>query len=331
MSTGKRSFEGLGRIIKKTGKTIKKKLMLASNSFSLSHKIAQRMFEKSKILTLAIDDTLIQKIYSQFMIGSGRFFDIKIYRKIVAYRLISSVLTDGRYAIPIGCGFLFDKELLTGNEIVKSKIDFVKEFILLAQRLFPEKEIHVAADGLFASVEFLKWCLDNKFEADLRMHSNRKVEYKGQFYKLNEIKRMRLGRGWMARSIRVKWHDLDLSITAEKRIDKHNKQTIVFIVSTYKGRPNQHVSAYKRRWPIEKKYRTTKQFLGLEECFSTELETQENHVAAVFLAYAITQLEMKLRNHDTPEDAIRALKHKNLDFLMNRFCRLDAIFGDINA
>lgn len=331
MSTGKRSFEGLGRIINKTGKTIKKHLMLASISFSLSHKIAQSMFKKSKILTLAIDDTLIQKIYSQFMVGSGRFFDTKIYRKIVAYRLISSLLTDGRYAIPIGCGFLFDKELLTGNEIVKDKIDFVKEFILLAHRLFPEKKIRVAADGLFASVEFLKWCLDNKIEADLRMHSNRKVEYKGQLYKLNEIKRMKLGRGWMARSIRVKWHDLDLNITAEKRINKNKKETIVFIVSTYKGRPNQHVKAYKRRWPIEKKYRTAKQFLGLEECFSTQLEVQEDHAAAVFLAYSILQLEMKLRKHDTPEHAIRALKHKNIDSLMHRFCRLDEIFGAINV
>jgi hypothetical protein len=162
MSTGKRSFEGLGRIINKTGKTIKKNLMLASISFSLSHKIAQHVFKNSKILTLVIDDTLIKKIYSQFMIGSGRFFDTKIYRKIVAYRLISSVLTDGRYAIPIGCGFLFDKELLTGNEIVKSNLDFIKEFIFLAQRLFPDKKIRVAADGLFASVEFLKWCIDNK-------------------------------------------------------------------------------------------------------------------------------------------------------------------------
>jgi hypothetical protein len=155
--------------------------------------------------------------------------------------------------------------------------------------------------------------------------------FKGQHYKLNEIKYLKLNGRWMARSIHVKWHDLVLNITAEKRIDKHKKESIVFIVSTYKGRPNQHVKAYKRQWPIEKKNRTAKQFLGLEECFSTQLEVQEDHVAAVFLAYSMLQLEMKLRRYDTPEDAIRALKHKSLDSLTDRFCRLDEIFGGAHA
>jgi len=68
----------------------------------------------------------------------------------------------------------------------------------------------------------------------------------------------------------------------------------------------------------QKFIRTSKQYLGLQECFSTKFETQKNHVASVFLAYAIAQLEMKKRKLKTPEEAIRALKKKNVNFLLSR-------------
>ena len=51
--------------------------------------------------------------------------------------------------------------------------------------------------------------------------------------------------------------------------------------------PTFYVHDYKKRWPIEKLFRTSKQHLGTAECFSTQLETQEKHIAAVLLAYAI--------------------------------------------
>ncbi len=331
LSTTKRSFESLGKLIKRSGDTIKRVLSPVETSLNLTHKIAQSLFKNSKILTLAIDDTLLQKIYSKSMVGSGRFFYTKIYRKITAYRLIAALVTNGRYGIPISFGFLFDKELLSGGEKVKSKLDFVKKFILLAQTLFPGKKIRIAADGLFASVEFLEWCLANNIEADLRMHSNRRVEFKGQYFKLNQIECLKPRGRQNARSIQVKWHDLILNITAEKRIDKHNKETIVYIVSTYKSRPIQHVSAYKYRWSIEKFFRTSKQFLGLQECFSTQLETQEKHVAAVLLAYAIAQLDMKSHRLETPEIAIRGIKQHKCEFSINRLLRLDQIFGRVYA
>lgn len=331
LSTTKRSFEGLSKIIKKSGDSIKRMLIPVAASFGISHKIAQHIFKDCKLLTLAIDDTLIQKIYSRCMVGTGRFFDTKIGRSIIAYRLIAGVITNGTYAIPISSGFLFAKELLSKADVVKSKLDFVKEFFLLAQQLFPNTKIRIAADGLFASIEFFAWCLENNIEADVRMHSNRKVEFKGKHCKLSKITCLRPRGRQMARTIQVKWHSLALYITAERRINKHNEESIVFIASTYQHRPRNHVIAYKRRWPIEKIFRTTKQYMGLEECFSTQLETQEAHVAAVLLSYSIAQLEMKNKNLDTPEDAIKAIKSKKLDFLIRKFARSDQIFGDIYA
>jgi len=96
-----------------------------------------------------------------------------------------------------------------------------------------------------------------------------------------------------SRTIHVVWHDIKLYLTAQKRIDKKGKETIVYQVSTYSAKPSQHVKMYKNRWPIEKEFRTTKQHLGLQECQSTKMKTQLHHAAAVFLAYAYLVVEQK--------------------------------------
>ena len=110
---------------------------------------------------------------------------------------------------------------------------------------------------------------------------------------------------------------MKLYITAQKRIDKKGKETIVYQVSTYFAKPSQYVKTYKNRWLIEKMFRTTKQHLGLQECQSTKIETQLNHAAAVFLAYAHIVIEQKKRRLKTPEEALRALKRKNASLLNN--------------
>ena len=46
------------------------------------------------------------------MQGSGLFFDTKIGRRIMAFRLVIGIITDGRFAIPIDSAYLFTKELL---------------------------------------------------------------------------------------------------------------------------------------------------------------------------------------------------------------------------
>ncbi len=91
---------------------------------------------------------------------------------------------------------------------------------------------------------------------------------------------------------------------------KNGKESIVYQVSTYFAKPSKHVKTYKKRWPIEKMFRTTKQHLGLQECQSTKVETQLNHAAAVFLAYSYVVVQQKKKKFKTPEEALRAAKLK---------------------
>jgi hypothetical protein len=71
--------------------------------------------------------------------------------------------------------------------------------------------------------------------------------------------------------------------------------------------------------------------LGIQECFSRDLDIQSCHIAAVFVAYAIAQYEMKKRNLDNPEQAIKALKHKKPKNLIDHFSRSNQIFSDFYA
>jgi len=158
------------------------------------------------------------------------------------------------------------------------------------------------------------------------MHSNRVVEYKGTKKQLREIKKLQPKGRQMSRTITVIWKGLSLYITAVKRIDKHGVKTIVFQAATYKATPNNHAKNYKRRWGIEKLFRTTKQSLGLQECFSTKIGTQYNHICAVLLAYAITQLEMKKNHLKNAEEAIRRFKKQNSRYINWSNATLDQNF-----
>ena len=327
LSNCKRSFEGLGKIINCSGDTIKRYLQPANLSLSICHKIAQYLFKGRKSLILSVDDTLLRKMYASKMRGSGWFFDTKLNKVIMSYRLMLGGLTNGKYLIPIGFGFMFSKELLTENDIAKSKLEFIKEFYYQAKILFPQAVIKIAADGLFASVEILQWGIDNCIAIVVRMHSNRIVIYKGQKYKISEIASLKPHGRQRSRTIIVYWHGLKLYLTAELRIDKHDQESIVYLAATYKTRPSQYVKDYKWRWPIEKLFRTSKQNLGIAECFSINLEIQEKHVAASLLAYSIAQLERKLQKLDTPEQAIRAIKQQGLNEAIARLSRLSEIFG----
>jgi hypothetical protein len=335
LSRGKRSFENMGSLIRRSGDTVKRLLCSAETSFQQSRNICQSMFEKNKTLYVGIDDTLIRKTYSRFMQGAGMFFDTKIGRCIMAYRLTIGMITDGKFAIPIDCAYMFAKEIL---DLIKEKFptkdEIAKSFIQTAIRLFPDKKIIAVVDGLYASIKFVSWCKLQNIMLEFRMHSNRVVQYKGERVKVKDLllkKGLRPKGRQMARTIAVTWHEIDLELTIVRRFDKNGKESIVFQGATYKALPREHVANYKRRWKVESLNRTIKQELGLQECFSRSLQVQRNHAAAILLSYSFAQLERKFARLDNVEQAIKRLKMKSAEFLINRFARFTEHFQHFNA
>ena len=329
LSIGKKSFTNLGQVIQKSGDTIRRLLNPIETNSNYLDNIAVELFRNKKEVFLTVDDTLLKKMFSFFMEGADKFFDTKIGRKIMSYKLLVVGITDGKYMIPLRFAFIPSKDMI--EKAAEFKEELVKKFILEVRQLFPDKTIFVVADGAFATKSLLKWALSLGIKMEVRMHSNRVVEYKGERTQIRNIKSLVPKGRHMARTIKAVWHGMSLDITAHRRIDRHGEETIVYQAATYEATPAKHVAVYKMRWPTEKLFRTTKQHLGLQECFSTKLDTQLKHVGSVFLAYAFAQLEMKQKKLGTSEDAIRSLRKNDFDVLKARFDALGEIFGGSHA
>ena len=335
LSRSKKSFENMGLLIQRSGDTVKRLLHPAGHSFEVSKKICKSVFAKDKVVYVGIDDTLLKKIYSRFMQGAGMFFDTKIGRRIMAYKLVICMVTNGKITIPIDCAYMFSKEVLDGiEEKFPSKDEIAKSFVNAARKIFSDAKIIVVVDGLYPTDKFMHWCKAENLRLEARMPSSRVVEYKGQRIKVKDLLQLKglqpKGRQ-MARTISVTWHNMDLELTIVRRFDKNNNESIVFQIATYKALPREHVLNYKNRWKVELINRTTKQKIGIQECFSLSLETQYRHVASVLLAYTFAQIERKISNLDTVEEALRQFETKSVKFLIKRFTRLSKVFGQVYA
>ena len=211
------------------------------------------------------------------------------------------------------------------KEKFPTKDEIAKKIVGTAIKMFPDAKLIVVVDGLYTTIEFVSWCKRKNIRLEARMHSNRVIQYKGKRIKVRDllhIKGLQPKGRQMARTISVIWHEIELELTIVRRFDKNGKESIVFQAATYKALPREHVANYAKRWAVEMINRTTKQELGLQECYSRKLETQKKHVAAVLLSYALAQLEMKWCRIDKPEQAVRRCKTKNVCFLERHFARL---------
>ncbi|MBX9704394.1 MAG: transposase [Silvanigrellaceae bacterium] len=319
----KKGFEAFGRTINKTGKIARWLLdkHLYHDQIAI---LARKEFRKNKRIFLLFDDTLIKKIYSQLIEGSGRVYDTQSMRRIMAHKLLVAMLSDGKQTLPLTSTFLFSKELMPTPK--ETKLDWIQRVIQMVQMMFSDAQIIVTADGAFSSKKFLGWCSEKNVAVEVRMRSNCVVQYQGEKVAIRNIKSLQPRGRQMARTIAVTWYEIPLYITAQKRLDKHGNESVVYQASTSKAKPAEHVRIYRVRWNIERFFRTAKQYLGLQECSSRKLEAQESHVASVLLAYALVQIDRKKQKLPSPESAINTAERKKGVPLKHYIDRLNRFF-----
>ena len=328
MLSTKKNFESLGRFFGVVGKTIFRLLSTEALYHEIMLNIVLKTFKEVKILYLIFDDTLLKKIYSKCMEGSGRFYDTKIGRRIIAFKLLVATLSDGKISLPLISVFLFSSELVPN--VKETRLEWVQRIIAMVQKHFPDKQIIVVADGAFGTKEFLRWCKEKKIKFEGRIRRNAVITYRGEKRNICDIETLKPVGRQIARTICAEWDGIPVYITAELRENKHEK-IIVYQVANFKEKPSKHVKIYAIRWTIEKCFRTTKQYLGLQECCSTILETQQAHVAASLLAYSLLCLRAKKQHLDNPESAIRAANLKNKKKFTRYLDRLNQNFYLFNV
>ncbi len=116
LSIGKKSFEKLGRHVGQDGYAFSKCLQPKETNYQLLQNMTVSMFAKAIKLVLVLDETIIKKMFSTYMQGSGCHFDSKIGHRIIAYKLIVAVITDAHYVMPIFAEYLFAPELIEQME-----------------------------------------------------------------------------------------------------------------------------------------------------------------------------------------------------------------------
>lgn len=321
LSNTKKNFTAMGRSLNVCGDTISRSLNSAEVSFEEMENLAQQQLKNTDTVFFLVDDTKLPKDDSKKIDGTDRHYCQKAGRKITAIGMICFSVSDGEHNYPLGFEYLFGdfgrEEQKTSQEKFITKQEIIQANIIRVQRLFPGKKIIVIADGAFASIELLTWLVNHNIAFEMRMHSNRTITYNGHKSAIKKMKALTLRGRQTAKTIFALWHGIQLYITTCKRIDKHGKVTIIYLVSSFQDEAINHVNIYKRRWPIEKVFRTSKQILGLGQAQTRKY--QRNHIAAVLLTYSFLVVEQKKHGYKNPEEAARALKRKKPKTLVTYF------------
>lgn len=269
----------MGRFLKRSGKYVASLLQTVDSNFELMEQIIIKQFGDSREIFVTIDNTLIKKIFSTKIEGTGKWVDTKIRRKITAFKMYTALFSNGKMTPPFHAMFANPNDLLP--KATESKYDWIKRIIRTAQKLFPGKKITLLGDGEFSTIELLRWLKKNRIRAEMRIARSCEVVYKKREVRIGNIKGFVPKGRQMARTIRVKWHGINLHLTSNRLISKNGSERIVYQAATFKAKPSEHVRIYKIRWTIEKLFRTSKQSLGLQDCISTSLEIQLNHATSV--------------------------------------------------
>jgi len=322
LSTKVKNLSGLAHTMGVSADTIKRELKKAPITSQDMLELCKKAFVGKKLKLIA-DDVILLKEYAKVIEGVQLHYYAGKRIHVKSYCVLVVALSDGKTIIPTSFKLYMGKGMYTKSELL----------IQLLEELKSQVDIDmVLADDHYSTVQMLTWLIENGIKFEMRMHSNRKVHYKGQWCQIRELKNLKPKGKRRCRTICVNWYGLKLYITAVKYVSKLGKVTFKYQVSNYKSSANTHVLAYKQRWAIEKFFRTGKQSLGLQDCVMRSLQDQFQHIMNVFYAYSILQLELrKSRSFINPEGVVKHYRSKKCKYLKQRIRALAQNYGFAHA
>lgn len=263
----------------------------------------------NKKLSLVIDDTTINRRYSEAVEGVSSMIDQSTKTFTTGYKIVTCGLTDGEHFIPIAlehwvAEFIMQDKYLSITKLAEKLIERVTALgISISNAIF---------DGLYFATDFINFLEHMQLKFLIKAKTTTSVEYKGEQMQLQNCKDLRLNSNQRAKKILAKWHGKLYYFIAIRRSGKRGEK-IIYLIANFKTKSHIYVKMYDSRWKIEKFHRTGKQSMGLRDCISTIAKTYLNHIKCVFFAYGLLQLLMKRLKLNSIEDAIReaqALKQR---------------------
>jgi len=262
-------------------------------------------FSKKKKGKLTIDDTALVKPFAKWLPGVWYIFDVIFGKTEKGFRKVVITWGNGIVTIPLKFEWIFGKDLV--GEKYKNKTQLGKQLILFCLK----NDIHfthILFDAHYSTIEMIKFLQKMGIKFVAKIPCNRKVRAEnGIIEQLKKHPSLKLFRNKRSKRMTAIYHEMELYFSVHKRKNKSGEYQYVYIVSNIDLCSKNYLKLYEQRWDIEKVFRTIKQLLGLNQCFSRFLEKQETHIYFIFLAYSFLENEKSKHNFKNPEAAATLL------------------------
>lgn len=266
-----------------------------------------------------IDETLIDKVYSKKMEAVAPNWSSAHNTTMKGHTIIAAVITNGKITIPITFKTWYSEK--TSPEKHQTRIKLAQALMLEIKSEYPN--LMFLLDGAFSSEDMLRFCETNHMRFCMRFNSNKKVVIGSKEAQIRKHNILRANGGRKRRVVHGFYKGIGVYFVAFKRKERNGKIKIVYLVTNVKETPKKTINTYKKRWNIEKFFRTAKQHLGLRDCQALSAAKQEAHIFAVFACYAWLQFQkfnQKTKNPEQILHKIRRKKSRNLILQFETFC-----------
>jgi len=262
-----------------------------------------------------IDETMIEKMFSEKIEAVAYNWNSTINDTMKGFSVVAAVITNGKITIPITFKpWLSAKDFPDKHE---TRIELAQALMLEIHKMLPG--IIFLMDGAFSSEGMLCFCRLHKMRYCMRFHSNKKVIINGKEAQMRNHKLIKISSKKRGRVVKGYYKGEEAFFVAFRREEKNGKIKIVYLVTSEKETPKKTISMYKKRWGIEKVFRTTKQHLGLKDCQARSALKQEVHIFAVFVAYAFLMIQKNNHKTRNPEQILHKIRSDNPGKLYDQF------------
>jgi len=267
-----------------------------------------------------IDETLIEKIFAEKMEAVALNWSSSHDSTMRGHAIVAAVITNGKITIPITFKTWYSQKLFPDRH--QTRIKLAQSLMIEIKARFPN--LMFLLDGAFSSEDMLHFCQSNKIKFCMRFNSNKVVVIGNKIAQIRKQGIIKESGSRKQRAVRGHYKGIPVYFVACKQTDKKGKAKIVYLVTSEKQSPKKTIKTYRKRWNIEKFFRTAKQYLGMRDCQALSAAKQETHIFAVCVAYAWLQIQkfrLNAKNTEQILNKIRRKKSRDLIVKFETFCK----------
>ena len=262
-----------------------------------------------------IDETMIDKMFSEQIEAVAYNWNSTFCDTMKGFSIVAAVITNGKITIPITFKTWYSEKDYPDKH--KTRIELAQVLMIEIHKMAPG--IMFLMDGAFSSAGMIGFCRTHKMKYCMRFHSNKKVLVNGEVAQIRKHERIKILTNKRGRVVKGYYKGEEVFLVAFKRKEKKGKVNIIYLVTNEREAPKKTIAAYKKRWGIEKVFRTTKQHLGLRDCQARSASKQEGHIFAVFVAYAFLAIQKNNYGAKNPEQILHKIRRSKSSQLHDQF------------